>query len=65
MTRRGKALLVSLALAAGALAPPAAAQLTAPQRQQILDEANDAYNRGVAVMRSSPGDAAAQFTTAT
>ncbi len=49
-------------LAAAFLA--ASATLSDTQRLQILEEANDAYNRGLAVLRTSPGDAAALFSTA-
>lgn len=42
----------------------AAAPLSDAQRLQILEEANDAYARGIAELRTSPGDAAALFSTA-
>jgi tetratricopeptide (TPR) repeat protein len=63
MTRAARTLAMVLS-AAVLLTRPAAAALSETQRLQILEEANDAYTRALAVLRSSPGDAVALFSTA-
>jgi hypothetical protein len=59
-----RAIVVMLLFVAGAAAPARGAELSTAQRQQILVEAQQAYDRGIALLPSDPAEARRRFTVA-